>query len=87
MRQTYLALKLNFVKGRSYKTYTTQDYKKKHKKEAEAGEEATAEEKQEAPVPLFNHVKNILHSVFSNIEVYINNQQDYNFKILFANNS
>ena len=63
MRQTYLALKLNFVKGRSYKTYFTQEYKK-HREEAEAGEEATAEEKKLAPVPLVNHVKIFLRSFF-----------------------
>ena len=27
---------------------------------------------EEAPVPLVTHVNNILHSIFSNVEVYIN---------------
>ena len=30
LRQTYLALKLNFVKGRRYETYNTKELKKKH---------------------------------------------------------
>ena len=41
-----------------------------------AEEEETAEG--DAPGPLVCHVNNILHSIFSNAEVYINNQQIYN---------
>ena len=48
-------------------------------------EEKTAEE--EAPVPLVIHVNNILHSIFSNVEVYINNQQNYNSTGLYAHKS
>jgi len=66
-----LALKLKFVKGRGYETYNSKEVKKEHKEEAKADEEETAEE--EAPVPLVTHVNNILHSIFSNVEVYINN--------------
>ena len=73
MRQTYLALKLKLVRARSYETYNTKEVKKEHKEEAKAEEEETAEE--DAPVPLITHVNNILHSIFSNAEVYINNQQ------------
>ena len=76
LRQTYLALKLKLVRGRGYETYNTIEVKKKHKEEAKAEEEETAE--QDAPVPLVTHVNNILHSVFSNVEVLINNQQIYN---------
>ena len=36
------------------------------------------------PVPLVTHVNNILHSIFSNVEVYINNQQTYNSNGLYA---
>ena len=35
------------------------------------------EEKQEDSAHLVTHVNNILHSTFSNVEVYINNQQIY----------
>ena len=72
LRQTYLDLKLELVRGRGYETYNTKEVKKKHKEEAEAEEEETAEE--DAPVPLVTHVNGILHSIFSNVEVYINNQ-------------
>ena len=76
LRQSYLALKLKLVRGRGYENYNTREVKKEHKEEAKA-EEETAEE---APIPLVTHVNNILHSIFSNGEVYINNQQIYNFK-------
>ena len=72
LRQKYLALKLKLVKGHGYETYNTKEVKKEHKEEAKAEEEETAEEE---PVPLVTHVNNILHSIFSNVEVYINNQQ------------
>ena len=85
MRQTYLALKLKLVRGCGYETYKTQEVKKEHKEEAKAEEEETAEK--DAPVPLVTHVKSILHSIFSNVEVYINNQQTYNSDGLYAHTS
>ena len=39
---------------------------------------------EEAPVPIVSHVNNILHSILSNVEVYINNQQIYNSNGLYA---
>ena len=51
---------------------------KKHKKGTKTDEELTAEEEQETPFSLVTHVNNILHSIFPNVEVYINNQQIYN---------
>ena len=81
MTQTYLALKLKLVKGRGYETYNTKEVKKEHKEEAKAEEEETAEEES---VPLVTHVHNILHSILSNVEVYINNQQIYNSNGLYA---
>ena len=71
LRQTYLALKLKLVRARGYETYNTKEIKKEHSEEAKAEEEETVEE--HAPVPLVTHVNNILHSIFSNVEVYINN--------------
>ena len=85
LRQTYLALKLKLVRGRGYETYDSKEVKKEHKEEAKAEEVETAEE--HAPVPLVTHVNNILHSIFSNVEVYINNQQTYNSNGLFAHKS
>ena len=76
LRQTDLALKLKFVKGRRYETYNTKDVKKEQKEEAKADEETAMEE--EKNVPLITHVNNILHSLFSNDELYINSQQIYN---------
>ena len=85
LRQTYLALKLKLVKGRGYETYNTKEVKKEHKEEAKAEEGETAEE--DDPVPLVTHVNNILHSIFSNVEVYFNNQQIYNSNGLYAHKS
>ena len=85
LRQTYLALKLKLVKGRGYETYNTKDVKKEHKEEAKVEEEETA--KEDDPVPLVTHVNNILRSIFSNVEVYINNQQIYNSNGLNAHKS
>ena len=84
LRETYLALKLKLVKGRGYETYKTKELKKEHQEEAKAVEEETAEE--DSPVPLVTHVNNILHSIFSKVEVYIN-QQIYNSNGLYADKS
>ena len=83
LRQTYLALKLKLVKYHGYETYNTKELKKEHKEEAKAEEEERTEEE---PVPLVAHVNNILHSIFSNVEVYINNQQVYNSSGLYVHN-
>ena len=81
LRQTYLALKLKCVIECGYEIYNSKEVKKEHKEEAKAEEEETAEG---APVPLVTHVNNILQSIFSNVEVYINNQQIYNSNGLYA---
>ena len=85
LRQMYLPLKLKLARGRGYETYNTREVGKEHKEEAKAEEEETAEK--EATFPLVTHVNNILHSIFSNVEVYINNQQFYNFSGLYAHKS
>ena len=84
LRQTYLVSKLKLVKSRGYETYNTKEVKKEHKEEAKAEEEETAEEE---PVPLVTHVNNILLSLFSNVEVYINKQQIYNSNGSYAQKS
>ena len=84
LRQTYLALKLKLLKGRGYETHNTKEVKKEHKEETKAEEEETADEEL---VLLVTHVNIILHSFFSNVEVYINNQQFYNSNGLYAHKS
>ena len=74
-----MALKLKLVKGRGYETYNTKEVKKEHKEEAKAEENDKVEE--DAPFPLVTHVNNILHSVFSNVEVYINNKFTANLQL------
>ena len=71
LRQTFLVLKLKLVRGCGDETYITKDVKKEHKEEAKVEKEETAEK--EAPIPLVNHVNIILHPIYSNVEVYINN--------------
>ena len=43
-----------------------------------------AADDEEALVPLVTDLNTILHSILSNIEVYINNQQIYNSNGLYA---
>ena len=77
-------MKLKLVSGRGYEIYNTKELKNEHKDEAKAEEEETVEE---APVPLVTHVHKILQSIFSNVDVYINNQQIYNSDGLYAHKS
>ena len=84
LRQMYLALELKVVRGRGYETYNSKEVKKEHKEETKADEEEMTEE---PPVPLITHVNNILHSIFSNVERYINNQQSCNSNGLFVQKS
>ena len=60
---------------------------KKRKEKAKADEEATADDKQESPVPLVTLVKLILHFIFSIGEMCINNQPIYNSNQLYAHKS
>ena len=53
LRQTYLVLKPDFVKGPNYKTYETEK-KVEHKHQAKT-DEKPAEKEEEAPVPLVTH--------------------------------
>ena len=79
-----MASKLKLVKGRGCETYNSKEVNRERKEEAKAQDEETAEEE---PVPLVTHVNNILHSIFSNVEVYINNQQIYNSNRLYVHKS
>ena len=64
--------------------HTKQNNLKKKQEKAKTDEEATEKEHEEAPGPLATHVNKILHSVFSNVEVYIYNQQFYDSNGLYA---
>ena len=80
-----MVFKLKLVRGRGYETHNSKNVEKEHKAGVKAEEEVTVEG--DAPVPLVTHVNNIFHSIFSNVEVYINNQQSYNSNGLYAHKS
>ena len=86
MRPSFLALKLKFVKGCGYDTYESKEKKKVHKDESFVFTE-TLNDEEEEEVARVTYVNNIMHSVFSNVEVYINNQQIYNSNGLYAHKS
>ena len=78
LRQTFLSLHLKFVKGRGYDAFA-EELKREY------------EENGTASIDFFNprntHVNNLLHSLFSNVEMYINNQQVYHSNSLYAHKS
>ena len=88
LRQSFLALKLKLIKGRGYDTFESKEKKKEHKDDSavftETGRDDDEEEEEVARV---TYVNNIMHSIFSNVEVYINNQQIYESNGLYANKS
>ena len=85
LRQVYQALKLKFVKGHGCDVYNNKEVKNDDEGKTNADDET--EEEQEASVPLVTHVNNILLLLFSNVEVYIYNQQIYNSNVLYAHRS
>ena len=87
LRQSFLALKLKFVKGRGYDTYESKEKKKEHKDESVVFTETGDDSDQEEEVARVTYVNNIMHSIFSNVEVYINNQQIYISNGLYAHKS
>ena len=87
LRQSFLALKLRFVKGRGYDTYESKEKKKEHKDESVVFTETGTDDEEEEGVARVTYVNNILHSIFSNDEVYISNQQIYNSNGLYAHKS
>ena len=82
--QSFLALKLKFVKGRGYDTYESKEKEKEHNGDSVVFTETGGDEKEEDEVARVTYVHNIMHSIFSNVEVYINNQQIYNSNGLYA---
>ena len=87
LRQSFLALKLKFVKGRGYDTYESKEEKKEHKDESVLFTERGTDDEEEEEVARVTYVNNIISSIFSNAEVYINNQQIYNSNGLYAHKS
>ena len=86
LRQSFLALKLKFVKGRGYDTYESREKKKEHNDESVVFT-GTGTDDGEEEVARVTNVNNMIHSTFSNVEVYINNQQIYNSNGLYAHKS
>ena len=71
-------------------TYKTTEKKKDHKEDAvftETGEDDVEFIEEDKRVPHINHVDSILHSIFSNAELYINNHQIYSSNGLYAHKS
>ena len=60
LRQTQLALKLNFVKGCLYEIYNSVQFRKEHKDGSKADDEATLEEDEEPLIRLVARVKDVL---------------------------
>ena len=86
LRQSFLALELKFVKGRGYDKFESREKKKKHTDESVVFTE-TGDDEDEEKVAWVTYLNNILQSIFSNVEVYINIGQIYNSKKLYAHKS
>ena len=90
LRQTYLVLKIKLLKGRGFDTYKTTEKKKEHEKDTvftETGDDDVEFIEEDKGVPHITHVNNILHSIFSNAELCIDNHQIYNSNGLYARKS
>ena len=71
-------------------TYKTTKKKKEHKEDTiftETGDDDVEFIEGEEGVPHITHVNNILHSIFSNAELYINNHQIHNSNGLYGHKS
>ena len=90
LRQTYLALEIKLVRGRGFDFYKTTKKKKEHKEDTVLLKQVTMTlyfMEEDEGVPHNTHVNNILLSIFSNAELYINNHQIYNSNGLYAHKS
>ena len=64
-------MKLKYVKRRDYDTYENEEKKKENKDESVVfTETGTDDEEEQEKVAWVTYVNNILHSIFSNVEVY-----------------
>ena len=86
LRQCFLALKLKIVKSRGYDTYESKEKKGAQRWLVVFTETGDDEEKQEV-IARVTYVNNIMHLIFSNVEVYINIQQIYNSNGLYKHKS
>ena len=80
-------MKLKFVKWRGYDTYDSKEKKNEHTGESAVFTETGRGDEEEEEVARVAYVNNIMQSIFSNVEVYFNNQQIYNSNGLFAHKS
>ena len=87
LRQSFLALKFKIVKRRGYDKYESKEKKKEHKDESVVFTETGTDDEEKEEVPRISYVYNIMQSIFSTVEVYINNQQIYNSNGLYAHKS
>ena len=85
LRQSFLTLKPKFVRERCCDTYDSKEKEKEHKDESVVFiETGDAEEEEVARV---TYVNIIMHSISSNVEVYLNNQQIYNSNGFYTHKS
>ena len=90
LRHTYLALKIKLVNGRGFDTYKTTEMKKEHKEDTVftgRGDDDVEYIEEGEGVPHITHVNNILHSIFSKAELYINNHHIYTSNGHYAHKS
>ena len=64
LRQSFLALKLKFVKGRGYNTYESKEKKKEHKDESVVFTETETDDEEEQEVARVTYVNNIAFNIF-----------------------
>ena len=75
-------------KDRGYANFESKEKKKEHKDESVVfTERGTHDKEEQEEVARVTYVNNIMPSIFSNVEVYINNQQIYNSDGLYAHKS
>ena len=81
LRQKYLALKFTLVKGRGFDTYKTTKKEKEHTEASDSTEASKDDvelmEEEGEGVPDGTHVNNILYTIFSDADLYINNHHIY----------
>ena len=80
-------MKLKFVIARGYDTYESKKKKKYHKDESVVFIETGDDEEEQEEVARVTYASNIMHSKFSNVEVYNHNQQIYKSNGLYAKKS
>ena len=76
MRDTHLNLKLQLFKRRLFEAFK--------KEKAENKENKAKEDSDEEPETYLTYVNNLLHSLFSNCEVFLNNTMVYNANGLYS---